>query len=82
MKNFLRAKFMWCYISGIKTKSIDTKFNNYATALEVWEVDNSKIIIWVNNSVIYSIGAQLAKYDITKEVSDHLSQLYTQSSFA
>jgi len=35
---------MWCYISGVKTKLIDTKENDYANALEVWEVDNSKII--------------------------------------
>jgi len=25
MKNFLRAKSMWCYISHIKAKPIDTK---------------------------------------------------------
>jgi len=35
---------MWCYISRVKEKSIDTKVNDYATTLEVWEVDNSKII--------------------------------------
>jgi len=32
------------YISGVKTKPIDTKADDYATALKEWELDNSKII--------------------------------------
>ena len=47
------------YIAGAKAKSIDTKTNDYAIALEVWEVDNFKIITWVNNSFTHSIDAQL-----------------------
>jgi len=35
MENFVRGKPMWGYISGVKEKSIDTKANDYATALEV-----------------------------------------------
>jgi len=58
---------MRCYISGVKAKLIDTKFDDYATTLEVWKVDNSKIITWVNNSVIHSIITQLAKFDIVEE---------------
>ena len=49
--------------------------------LDVWEVNNSKIITWIN-SVTPSIGMQLAKYEYAKEVWDHLARLYTQSNFA
>ena len=77
MKNPCRVIFQ-----VFKAKSIDTKVDDYATALEVWEVDNSKIITWVNNSVTHSIDAQLEKYDTAKEVWDHLSRLYPQSNFA
>jgi len=59
---------MWGYISGTKSKPIDTKIDDYAITLEVWGVENSKIITWVNNSVTHLIGAQLTKYDTTKEV--------------
>jgi len=82
MKNFLRGKSMWCYILGVKEKLIDTNVDDYAIALEVWEVDNSKIITWVYNSIIHSIDTQLVKYDIAKVIWDHLSRLYTQSNFA
>jgi len=44
MKDFLREKSMWCYILRVKVKLINTKGDDYATALEVWEVDYSKII--------------------------------------
>ena len=60
----------------------DNKLDNYVVLLETWEVDNSKIITWVNNSVTPSIGLQLAKYETAKEVWDHLAKLYTQSNFA
>jgi len=35
MKKFLRGKSMWGYISGVKAKPINTKANDYATALDV-----------------------------------------------
>ncbi|GJY33914.1 hypothetical protein Tco_0418383 [Tanacetum coccineum] len=47
---------------GVKKMTID----NYDVLLETWEVDNSKIITWINNSVTPSIGLQLAKYETTK----------------
>lgn len=34
--------------------------------LEIWEVNNSKIITWINNYVDNSIGMQLSKYDTAK----------------
>jgi len=49
---------------------IDTKADDYAITLEVWEVDNYKIITWVNNSVTHSIDTQLTKFDTIKEVWD------------
>ncbi|GJY40989.1 hypothetical protein Tco_0428259 [Tanacetum coccineum] len=71
---------MWGYVSGTKTKPVDGDGDNYAVLLDTWEVDNSKVITWINNSVTPSIGAQLAKYDSAKAVWDHLARLYTQDS--
>jgi len=53
---------------GVKAKLINIKVDDYVTTLEVWKVDNFKIITWVNNLVIHSIDTQLVKYDATKEV--------------
>ena len=82
MKNFLRGKSMWNYVTGVKNKTTDTKAADYASLLDVWEADNSKIIMWINNSVTQSIGTQLAKYETAQEVWNHLARLYTQSNFA
>ena len=84
MQNFLRGKSLWSYVcdKDTTTKPADAKTTESKTAMEVWEVNNSKIITWINNSVTHSIGAQLAKYETAKEVWDHLSRLYTQSNFA
>ena len=82
MKNFLKGKKMWGYVTGDLGKPSDEKAENYTALLDVWEANNSKIITWINNSVEHSIGMQLAKYDYAKEVWDHLARLYTQSNFA
>lgn len=82
MKNFLRGKNVWGIVTGTKGRPTDDKAANYATLLDSWETDNSKIITWINNSVTQSIGTQLAKYDTAKEVWEHLERLYTQSNFA
>jgi len=50
--------------------------------IDTWEANNAKIITWINNYVEHSIGTQLAKYETTKEVRDHLQRLFTQSNFA
>ena len=76
LKNFLKGKKLWGYISGTSVKPTGAK------EIESWEVENSKIITWINNSVEPSIGVQLAKYETGKEVWDHLERLYTQSNFA
>jgi len=57
MKSFFREKSMCVYVSSVKAKMIDTKVSDYATTLEVLEVDNSKIVNWVNNSVTHLIDA-------------------------
>nr|GEW73560.1 uncharacterized mitochondrial protein AtMg00810-like [Tanacetum cinerariifolium] len=41
--------------------------DNYAALLDTWEVDNSKVITWINNYVTPSIGVELAKYDFVKQ---------------
>ncbi|KAK0601903.1 hypothetical protein LWI29_028637 [Acer saccharum] len=82
MKNFLKGKKMWGYITGTLVKPKNEKAEDYVNLLDVWEANNSKIITWINNSVQHSIGTQLAKYDACNEVWDHLARLYTQSNFA
>ena len=82
MKNFLKGKKMWGYVMGTTSKPTDLDDKDFVEKLEVWDVNNSKIITWINNSVEHSIGTQLAKYETTKEIWDHLKRLYTQSNFA
>jgi hypothetical protein len=83
MKKNLKGKKMWSYVDGTSVKHTDeTDATKYAAALETWDVNNSKIITWINNSVSQSIGVQLAKYDTAKEVWDHLKRLLVQSNFA
>jgi hypothetical protein len=53
-----------------------------AILINTYEANNAKIITWINKSVEHSIGTQLAKYEIAKEVRDHLQKLFTQSNFA
>ncbi|XP_019416336.1 PREDICTED: uncharacterized protein LOC109327614 [Lupinus angustifolius] len=82
MRNFLIGKRMWGYVSGTFVKPTNSATENYAKELETWEVNNSKIITWINNSVSQSIGVQLAKYDSASQVWEHLKRLYVQSNFA
>ena len=82
MKNFLKGKKMWGYVMGTTSKPTDLDDKDFVEKLEVWDVNNSKIITWINNSVEHSIGTQLAKYETAKEIWDHLKRLYTQSNFA
>ena len=82
MRNFLKGKWMWGYVSGVLSKPINDRDEKYIDMLESREANNSKILIWINNFVEHSIGIQLAKYEIAKQVWDHLALLYTQSNFA
>ncbi|KAI3822076.1 hypothetical protein L1987_09657 [Smallanthus sonchifolius] len=77
MKNFLRGKNMWGYVTGTKGKPTDKfKAAEYALALDTWETDNSKVITWINNSVSQSIGIQLAKYDTAKQNEMSIQDFY------
>ena len=67
MRNFLKGKKMWGYISGTYVVPKNTEEGD-AALIDAWEVNNAKIIIWINNSVEHSIGTQLAKYEIANEV--------------
>ena len=64
MKNFLKGKQMWGYISGV----IVAPEAANVELMEKWDTNNSKIITWINNSVENKIGMQLAKYDTAKQV--------------
>ena len=82
MRNFLKGKSMWGYVSGTITAPDPSKEDSSSTTIETWEVANSKIITWINNSVSPSIGVQLAKFETVKQVWDYLTRIYTQSNFA
>jgi len=81
MRNFLKGKKMWGYVSGTYVVPKNTEEGDTAS-IDTWEANNAKIITWINNSVEHSIGTQLAKYETAKEVWDHLQRLFTQSNFA
>ncbi|XP_047342810.1 uncharacterized protein LOC124946290 [Impatiens glandulifera] len=75
MKIFLKGKSMWGYVTGTKMPPTDKAAETYATMLDIWEADNSKIITWIKNSVTHSIGVQLAKYDTSKHLETDIRAL-------
>jgi hypothetical protein len=80
MRNFLKGKKMWGYVSGTYMIPKNTEEGD-VVLIDIWEANNAKIIPWINNYVEPSIGTQLANYETTKEVWDHLQRLFTQSNF-
>ena len=62
---------MWGYVSGTYVVSKNTEVGDVAL-IDAWEAYNAKIITWINNFVKHSIGTQLAKYETSKEIWDHL----------
>nr|XP_008392029.1 uncharacterized protein LOC103454213 [Malus domestica] len=82
MKNFLFGKGLWGYVSGTVSAPNNPKDEKHVDLLAIWEMNNSKIITWINISVALKIGMQLAKFSTSKEVWDHLAKLYTKSNFA
>ena len=81
MKNFLKGKKMRGYVSGTYVIPKNTKEGD-VVMIYTWETNNAKMITWINNSVEHFISTQLAKYETTKGVWDHLQKLFTQSNFA
>jgi hypothetical protein len=69
------------YVSGTYVIPKNTEERD-VVLIDTWEANSAKIITWINNYVEHAIGTQLAKYEITKEVWDHLQRLFTQSNFA
>lgn len=66
MRNFLKEKRMWSYVSGVLRKLIYDRDEKYVDLLDSSEVNNSKILTWINNFVKHSINIRLAKYETTK----------------
>lgn len=58
------------YIIGTLGKLMNENDEKYE------EVNNLKIITWINNSFDNLIGIQLAKYETVKEIREHLKILY------
>jgi hypothetical protein len=48
----------------------------YVALINALEANNVKIITWINNFVEHFIGMQLAEYETTKELWDHLQMLF------
>jgi len=69
-ESFFNGKKMWGYVSG--TYVIPKNTEGDVALIDIWEANNAKIITWINNSVEHYIGTQLAKYETTNEVLDHL----------
>ena len=59
---------MWGYIIATLRKLINDNDEKYAEQLDDWEVSNSKIITWINNSIDNLIDIQLTMYETTKEI--------------
>jgi hypothetical protein len=55
MRNFLKGKKMWGYVSGTYVIPNNTEEGD-AVLIETWEANNAKIITWIHNSVEHSIG--------------------------
>ena len=81
MKNFLKGKKIWGYVSEtyVIPRSTD---EGYAALIDTWKANNAKIIAQINNSVEYFVGTQLVKYETIKKIQDHLQRLSTHSNFA
>jgi len=75
MRNFMKSK-MWGYVSRTSVKLRNTN-EGYDALIDVWEANNAKIIIWINNFVEHFISIQLAKYETIKEVWDHMQKDYS-----
>jgi len=67
MKNFLKGKKMRGYVSGTSVKPLNID-KSCTTLIDVWEANNAKIIIWINNFVKHSIATRLVKYETTNEI--------------
>ena len=81
MRNFLKGKNLWGYVTGTCVKPKITN-KDYVVDIDTWEENNAKMITWIKNSIQHSIGTQLAKYETTKDFWVHLQRLYTQSKFS
>ena len=81
MNFFLKRKRVWSYVYGSSIKSTDKKDEKYDKDLEIWHVNNLKILTQINNLVSLSIGIQLIKYDTAKDVWDLLNCLHATSNF-
>ena len=55
MRNFLKGKKIWGYVSRnfVIPRNID---KGYAALIDVWEANNIKIITWISNSIEHSIS--------------------------
>ena len=67
---------MWGYVSRTSVKLRNTN-EGYDALIDVWEANNAKIIIWINNFFEHFISIQLAKYETIKEVWDHMQKDYS-----
>ncbi|KAF6165273.1 hypothetical protein GIB67_042689 [Kingdonia uniflora] len=67
MTYFIMGRGLWDYIDGAIMKPTDSEKLTFANDLRKWQMNNSKIITWISNSIELSIGVQLAKFQMAKE---------------
>ncbi|KAM2015000.1 hypothetical protein FF2_044781 [Malus domestica] len=82
MKNFLIGKGRWGYVSGMVSIPNNPKDEKYVELFAAWEMNNSKIITWINNFVDLTIGMQLAKFSTSKGSLGSLSKVVYQGQFS
>ncbi|XP_070682349.1 uncharacterized protein [Malus domestica] len=75
-------KGLWGYVSRMIYIPNNPKDDKHVELFAAWNMNNSKIITWINNYVDLTIGMQLAKFSTSKDVWDHLAKLYTKANFA
>ena len=58
------------------TAPTNTKAEKYVDLKNQRDINNEKIITWINNSADQTIGGHLAKFTTAKEIWDYLATFF------
>jgi gag-polypeptide of LTR copia-type/Zinc knuckle len=89
MKKKLKGKSLWKYTMGdrscpqISTTDLTDQIKkaDWKNKVDQWEVENSKIMTWIANTVDHSISMQFSRFETAKAIWDFLSNRYNQTNF-
>lgn len=79
MTSFLKGHTLWQYITGEKVAPIQKHTEDidaFEKRLDEWDSNNHKIISWITNTFVTSIGLLLGKYATAQKVWDFLARRY------